>query len=116
MKKAIVIGTGIAGLASALRLRAKGYQVQVFEANAYAGGKLHAFETKGYHFDYGPSLFTMPHYVDELFHLLGEDPRNHFNYQREETILLKNRNKKSKKPSISLIPTGQELLMPKSSK
>ena len=86
MKKAIIIGTGIAGLASALRLRSRGYEVQVFEANAYAGGKLHAFKSKGYHFDYGPSLFTMPHFVDELFELFGEDPRNHFNYLKEETI------------------------------
>ena len=66
MKKAIVIGSGIAGLASALRLRAKGYDVDVFEANDYAGGKLHAFESRGYRFDYGPSLFTMPQYVEEL--------------------------------------------------
>ncbi len=86
MKKSIVIGSGIAGLASALRLKAKGYEVTVFEANSYPGGKLHAFESKGYRFDYGPSLFTMPHFVDELFQLFDEDPRKHFNYVKEDTI------------------------------
>ena len=82
--KAIVIGSGIAGIAVALRLRAKGYDVDVFEANAYPGGKLHAFEKQGYHFDYGPSLFTMPHFVEELFQLFNEEPQKHFNYIRKK--------------------------------
>ena len=86
MKTAIVIGSGIAGLASALRLKAKGYHVVVFEANAYAGGKLHAFERNGYRFDYGPSLFTMPHFVNELYELSKEDPRDHFSYEQKTTI------------------------------
>ena len=86
MGKVIVIGSGIAGLASALRLRAKGLEVEVFEANNHAGGKLHAFESKGFRFDYGPSLFTMPRYVDELFQLFEENPRDHFNYSKRENI------------------------------
>ena len=86
MKKGIVIGSGIAGLASALRLKAKGYDVTVFEANQHAGGKLHAFDRDGFRFDYGPSLFTMPHFVDELFELFGENPRDHFNYTKKASI------------------------------
>ena len=54
--KAIVIGSGIAGLASAIRLRKKGYDVDVYEANAYTGGKLHAIREQGYRFDMGPYL------------------------------------------------------------
>ena len=68
-KKAIVVGSGIAGIASALRLRSKGYAVSVFEANSYPGGKLSLNRLGKYRFDAGPSLFTMPHYVDELFQL-----------------------------------------------
>ncbi|MGC6533624.1 MAG: 1-hydroxycarotenoid 3,4-desaturase CrtD [Flavobacteriales bacterium] len=83
--KAIVIGSGIAGLATAVRLRAKGYHVEVFEANAYTGGKLTAFELGSYRFDAGPSLFTLPDLVDHLFEALGEDPRSAFNYHRHET-------------------------------
>ena len=86
MLKAIVIGAGIGGLASALRLRHKGYEVAVFEANAYAGGKIHAFKTGKYRFDAGPSLFTMPHLVDELFQLFGLNPKDHFNYKKKKTI------------------------------
>ncbi|NND07979.1 MAG: phytoene desaturase [Saprospiraceae bacterium] len=84
--KAIVIGSGIAGLASAIRLRKKGYELQVFETNNYTGGKLHAIKEKGYRFDMGPSLFTMPHLVDELFELHDIDPRKHFNYHRKSTV------------------------------
>lgn len=84
--KAIIIGSGIAGLASAIRLVKKGYKVEVFEANAYTGGKLHAIREKGYRFDMGPSLFTMPHLIDELFELHDIDPREQFNYHQKKTV------------------------------
>lgn len=77
-----IIGAGIAGLAAAVRMAVKGQEVQVFEANAYPGGKLSAFELGDYRFDAGPSLFTMPQYVDELFQLAGKDPSDYFNYER----------------------------------
>ena len=82
-KKVAIIGAGIAGIATAIRLNEKGYTVEVFEANAYPGGKLSAFSMDQYRFDAGPSLFTMPHYVDQLFKLCGEDPRLHFNYHKK---------------------------------
>ncbi|MBT8263843.1 MAG: FAD-dependent oxidoreductase, partial [Muriicola sp.] len=69
MPKAVIIGSGIAGIASALRLHKKGYAVTVLEKNAYPGGKLHSLSLNGYRFDLGPSLFTMPQFVDELFEL-----------------------------------------------
>ncbi|MDH4090731.1 MAG: phytoene desaturase family protein [Cyclobacteriaceae bacterium] len=86
MAKAIVIGSGIGGLAIALRMRKKGYDVEVYETNAYAGGKMHAFEKGNYRFDAGPSLFTMPHLVNELFQLFCIDPTNHFRYKPKEII------------------------------
>jgi phytoene desaturase len=78
--KAIVIGAGIAGLASSVRLAHKGYEVHVYEANPYPGGKLSEIQTKGYRFDAGPSLFTLPEQVDELFTLTGRDPKSYFEY------------------------------------
>lgn len=84
MKKAIIIGSGIAGLAAALRLKKKGYQVSVFEKNDYAGGKLHAIELGKYRFDLGPSLFTLPHLIDEL-HQLFPDVEVDFNYIKKKT-------------------------------
>jgi phytoene desaturase len=85
-QKALVIGAGIAGIAAAIRLAVKGYAVKVFEANAYAGGKLSEFEKEGYRFDAGPSLFTMPQYVDELFTLAGKDPKQYFTYQKLDVV------------------------------
>lgn len=86
MKKAIVIGAGIGGLASAVRLAIKGYQVEVYEANTYPGGKLSQFEKNGFRFDAGPSLFTMPELVNELFLIAGKNPKEHFDYIRLNEI------------------------------
>ncbi|MBO0932154.1 1-hydroxycarotenoid 3,4-desaturase CrtD [Fibrella aquatilis] len=89
--KAAIIGAGIAGIASAIRLAVKGYSVDVFEANDYPGGKLSTFEHTApdggvYRFDAGPSLFTMPQLVDDLFRLAGRNPADYFEYVRlEET-------------------------------
>ncbi len=85
-QKAAVVGSGIAGIASALRLRAKGYEVDVFEQNSYTGGKLHSFRRGPYRFDYGPSLFTMPHLVDELFSLFDLNPQTYFQYKKKDVI------------------------------
>ena len=84
MTKAIVIGAGIGGLATAIRLAKKGYAVEVFEANDYVGGKLSTFTLGDYRFDAGPSLFTMPQFVDDLFALCGENPTDFFQYARKE--------------------------------
>ena len=84
MTKAIVIGAGIGGLATAIRLAKKGYAVEVFEANDYVGGKLSTFTLGDYRFDAGPSLFTMPNYVDDLFTLCGENPTDFFQYVIKE--------------------------------
>lgn len=85
-KKALIIGAGIAGIATAIRLAEKGYQVEVYEANSYPGGKLSQFEQDGYRFDAGPSLFTMPQYVDELFKLAGKKPSDYFRYQKLDVV------------------------------
>ncbi|MBT0812132.1 phytoene desaturase [Litoribacter ruber] len=81
-KKSIVIGSGIAGLAAAIRLQTKGFRVQVFESNSFAGGKLSEFHLGEYRFDFGPSLFTLPEEVDELFKITGRDPKDYFEYVR----------------------------------
>lgn len=75
-----IIGAGIAGLAAAVRMASRGYNVEVYEANSYPGGKLSSFDLQGYRFDAGPSLFTMPHYVDELFAVAKV--ANPFRYER----------------------------------
>ncbi|QEM14288.1 1-hydroxycarotenoid 3,4-desaturase CrtD [Mucilaginibacter rubeus] len=85
-KKALIIGAGVAGIAAAIRLAIKGYEVEVYETNSYPGGKLNQFEQDGYRFDAGPSLFTMPQYVDELFELAGKKPSDYFRYQKLDPV------------------------------
>jgi diapolycopene oxygenase len=80
MSHAIVIGSGVAGLAAAIRLALKGRSVQVFEAAGTPGGKLAEFSEGGYRFDMGPSLFTRPDLVEELFREAGVDITERFRY------------------------------------
>ena len=79
-KTCAIIGCGIAGIGASIRMANKGYKVTVFEANAFPGGKLSQETVKGYRFDMGPSVFTMPQNVDELFILSGKNPKDYFNY------------------------------------
>ncbi|TVR41078.1 MAG: phytoene desaturase [Bacteroidia bacterium] len=84
-QKTAVIGSGVAGIASAIRLAAKGYEVSVFEKNAEPGGKLAQLKTGGFRFDKGPSLFTLPEMVEELFLLCNKKPENYFSYRALES-------------------------------
>ena len=86
MKTALIIGSGVGGLASAIRFKNKGYEVIVLEKNNYVGGKLTEIHLNNFRFDAGPSLFTMPELVDELFTLSGKNPKDYFNYEALLTI------------------------------
>lgn len=86
MKKAGIIGAGIAGIATAIRLANKGYAVEVFEANNYVGGKLSEIRLGDYRFDAGPSLFTMPHLVEELFQISKKNVQEYFEYTPLEIV------------------------------
>ena len=69
--RAIVIGAGVGGLCSAIRLGAAGHDVVVLERNPVVGGKLATLEEVGYTFDLGPTLLTLPATFDEVFGLAG---------------------------------------------
>lgn len=75
-KKAIVVGAGFGGLASALRLRALGYDVVVLDKLSNAGGRARAFTRQDkniiYEYDAGPTVLTAPILFEELFALFGE--------------------------------------------
>ncbi len=84
-KNVIIIGSGVAGLATAIRLSSKGYKVRVFESNNYIGGKISEIRKNGYRFDKGPSLFTMPQLVDELVKIGYPNTDKKFEYKKIET-------------------------------
>ena len=76
--KAVVIGAGFGGIAAAIRLRAKGYEVEVVESGDQAGGRARVFTRAGHRFDAGPTVITAPHLFDELFELFGKDARDYY--------------------------------------
>ena len=85
-KIAIVIGSGVGGLATAVRLARRGYKVKVFEANASYGGKATKIEKDGFFWGFGPSLFTLPELLDELFILCDRKPQDYYKYHRIDPI------------------------------
>ena len=82
-KKAIVIGSGIGGLASAIRLAILNFDVTVFEKNNYVGGKNSQLIIGDYKFDAGPSLFTQPELIEDLFKLVQEPIEEYFTYTKQ---------------------------------
>jgi phytoene desaturase len=76
-KKVGVIGAGLGGLASALRLAKLGFEVHIFEKNMTVGGKASEIFENSFRFDTGPSLLTMPFVVEELFSDVGENIADH---------------------------------------
>ena len=68
---AAVIGSGLGGLAAAIRLGARGYRVTVFEKLDQPGGRASVFRQDGFTFDAGPTIITAPFILDELWSQAG---------------------------------------------
>ena len=62
-----VIGSGLAGLASACTLAARGHDVDVFEKNEWLGGKAAQLEQQGFRFDMGPTILIQPSVLRKIF-------------------------------------------------
>jgi phytoene desaturase len=86
MQRAVVIGAGVGGMATAIRLAHQGFSVSIYEASAQCGGKLSQKQLGQYRFDLGPSLFTLPELVRELFELCGEDFDAHFPLEKLDPV------------------------------
>lgn len=65
-KSVLVVGAGLAGLSTALRLVKKGYRVEIIEKNKQCGGRLNQLKLDGFTFDTGPSFFSMSYEFTEL--------------------------------------------------
>ncbi|MFN5843293.1 MAG: phytoene desaturase family protein, partial [Bacteroidota bacterium] len=66
-KHITIVGAGLGGLATALRLSSKGYRITIIEKHHQAGGRLNRLQQDGFSFDIGPSFFSMSYEFDELF-------------------------------------------------
>ena len=81
MRRAIIIGAGFGGLAAALRLRAAGLFVDVFDNQATAGGRATVYREKGFTLDAGPTVITAPFLFDELFALFHKQRADYVKFQ-----------------------------------
>jgi len=77
----VVIGAGFGGIASALRMRARGYDVTLIDRLSAIGGRAQVFERGGFRHDAGPTVITAPFLFDELFALFGEKREDHVEFR-----------------------------------
>ncbi len=77
-----VIGAGLAGLAAACTLAARGHKVVLFEKNDWLGGKAAVFEKDGYRFDMGPTILTVPRVLDRIFTEAGRKMSDELDLRR----------------------------------
>ncbi len=68
----VVIGSGFGGLTAAIRLQAKGFQVEIVEKRDKPGGRAYVYEQDGFVFDGGPTIITAPWLIHDLFALAGK--------------------------------------------
>lgn len=80
MKKIVIVGGGLGGLASAVTLAHAGFDVELFEKNSHLGGKLMPVELGSYRFDFGPNTITMPAVFNKVISQTGEEPQNYLDF------------------------------------
>jgi phytoene desaturase len=73
-KTAVVMGSGFGGLSLAIRLQSMGYDTTVLEKCDRPGGRARVLRQDGYTFDMGPTVITVPHFIEELFALKRDAP------------------------------------------
>jgi phytoene desaturase len=78
MSKTIVIGSGFGGLAAAIRLAARGHDVEIFEKRDKLGGRAYVYEIDGFKFDGGPTVITAPFMFDDLWAAAGRKREDYF--------------------------------------
>ena len=76
-KKIIIIGSGFGGIASALRLRAKGFDITLVEKHSDLGGRARVFKKGNFTYDGGPTVITAPYLFEELFSLFNKKISNY---------------------------------------
>jgi phytoene desaturase len=72
-QRAVIIGSGFGGLSLAIRLQAMGFDTTVVEKMEQPGGRAAVRRENGYTFDMGPTVITVPHFIEELFTLQPGD-------------------------------------------
>lgn len=82
MKKVIIVGGGLGGLATAVRLLHKGYKVTVIEKEDKVGGKINRFEKDGYKFDLTASILMTPKIYKDIFEYVNKDYKDYLDFKK----------------------------------
>lgn len=82
MTKAVIIGAGAGGLATANILAQAGVDVTVLEQRATPGGRMGMLAVDGFRFDTGPSWYLMPEVFEHYFALFNKQPSDYFELVR----------------------------------
>ena len=82
MKKAVIIGSGFAGLSAACFLAKAGYDVTVLEKQATPGGRARQLKEDGFVFDMGPSWYWMPEVFERFFNCFGKTVADYYTLER----------------------------------
>jgi len=85
-KRVVIIGAGIGGIATAGFLACKGYNVTIFEKNAYPGGRCGRYEKEGHRFDIGATFLMMPDVYKETFSRMGKNLFDELNLHRVDPV------------------------------
>jgi phytoene desaturase len=72
-KRIVIIGAGMGGLATSLRLSHLGFEVIVLEKQSQPGGRSNVIEQDGYRVDMGPTILVMKDTFEELYRSIGQD-------------------------------------------
>ncbi len=76
-RRIAVIGSGFGGLATAVRLQTRGFDVHLFEARDRLGGRAYVYKQDGFTFDAGPTVITAPFLITELFENAGRQAEDY---------------------------------------
>lgn len=118
-KSVIVIGAGVSGLSTALRLLKNGYQVRIYEKNEEIGGKVNFIVNHDFRFDLSASILMIPEVYKELFSYLNKDYRDYLEFIKidptyrifsyDKTIIDFNNNFSSLTKTLENISLGDSL-------
>ena len=116
-RKALIIGTGLAGLSTALRLSTDGYEVEMVEKYHRPGGRLNLLEKNGFKFDMAPTFFSMSYEFKELanyckiempFEFVELDPLYSVHFEGDQRSYLIHKNLKKLAKEFESIEPGLE--------
>lgn len=116
MTSVVVIGAGVAGLATAALLAREGHHVHVIERGERVGGRAGVLEREGFRFDTGPSWYLMPSVFDHFFELLGTSSAEQLRLAHldpaytvfSEPEASESRDRSSPSPSVFTVPLGAD--------